>query len=556
MGICLPKFEAEKMIKALKEGKIDPGKLSQMTSKERRAFFTDIVGKEEATTVNSLFESKLLLKNQQAGMITWAKQLTGIKPEVRRDLITRIEKMDKVLDPKDADLFLEDLASKRLGTDVTVDEAKEIADMSKEVTKAKSGIELSSPNGSESRMTYGRAVVKLANYVNDLKLKNTETYLEQARQSPGRATLKALSDLGGLSKSLKASLDNSVIGRQGLKTLFSEPKIWRKNAVQSFVDMYDQFGGKAVRDEVMADVLSRPNALNGLYTKEKLAVGNIEEAFPTSLPERIPGVGKAFSASQAAFEGFQYRTRADVFDKYVELAEKTGANVEGIGKVANALTGRGHLSGLEPAANFTNNVFFSPRFLKSNIDLLTVHAFDKGISPFARKQAATNLLKVIGGLGTVLTIANAVMPGSVEKDPRSSDFGKIKVGDTRFDVSGGMSSLVTLVSRLATMSSKSSVSGKVSSLNSDKYGATTGMDVFTNFIEGKLAPLPGIVRDYFKGRDFNGNKPTLTSATKNLLVPLPITNYQELKNDPKSAPLLISLIADALGIGTNTYSSK
>ena len=556
MSVCLPKFEAEKMIKALKEGRIDPGKLAEMTSKERRDFFEDIVGKDEAQGVNALFESKLLLKNQQTGMINWIKSITGITPEVRRDLISRIEKMNKVLDPKDADLFLEDLASRRLGTDVTVEEAKTIADYSKEVTEKRNAIDPQSPIGSSSRMEYGRALVRLNNYVNELKLSNVDSKLQQFKDAPGAATLKTIEETGGLAKSLKASLDNSVIGRQGLKTLFTHPTIWLKNSIKTFEDMVNQFGGKEVKNEVLAEILSRPNALNGLYAKEKVALGNVEEAFPTSLPERIPGLGRAFKASQAAMEGFQFRTRADVFDKLVEIADKTGADIEGIGRLVNSLTGRGHLPGTEGQLRFANNTFFSPRFLKSNIDLLTVHAFDKGIGKFARHEAAKNLLKVVGGIGTVMAIANALAPGSVETDPRSTDFGKIKVGDTRFDVAGGMASLVTLVSRILSRSSKSSTSGNITELNSDKYGSKTVGDVFLDFLAGKLAPLPGVVRDVYRGRDYDGNKPTVTSTIKNLTVPLPVTNYQELKNNPDAAPALIALIADALGIGTNTYSPK
>ncbi len=36
-----------------------------------------------------------------------------------------------------------------------------------------------------------------------------------------------------------------------------------------------------------------------------------------------------------------------------------------------------------------------------------------------RKQAALNTLKTIGGIAAVLTLANAVAPGSVETDPRT-----------------------------------------------------------------------------------------------------------------------------------------
>jgi hypothetical protein len=227
-----------------------------------------------------------------------------------------------------------------------------------------------------------------------------------------------------------------------------------------------------------------------------------------------------------------------------------------IGNVAYALTGRGSVGGLEPVATHLNNIFFSPRFLKSNIDLLTVHAFDKGIGSFARKQAAKNMVKTLGGIGTVLTIANAVDPGSVELDPRSSDFGKIKVGDTRFDVAGGMSSLVTLASRLGTMSSKSTTSGKVYPLNSGDFGSRTGVDVALDFITGKFAPLPAVVRDYLKGENFQGDKPTLKSSAVNLFAPLPITNYIEAAKNPEAAPAILRIILDGLGIGANTYSPK
>jgi len=73
----------------------------------------------------------------------------------------------------------------------------------------------------------------------------------------------------------------------------------------------------------------------------------------------------------------------------------------------------------------------------------------------------------------------------------------------------------------------------------------------------KLSPLAAIIRDnWITGRDFQGKKPTVGSNLKNLLAPLPYTNYEELKNNPDSAPMLAAMIADALGIGTNTYGKK
>jgi hypothetical protein len=549
MSFCLPFSQADKFLTKLKSGEIDPAKLAEMTSDERRTFFKDLVGEHSAREVNALFESKLLLKNQQQGMINWAKQIAGLKPEVQRDILAKVNRMTEVLQPKEMDAFLEDLAAHKLGVTVSASEAAKIADLAKATEEAKAAMQTGG-----DRMAYGRAKVQFSNYVSDLKNEAGKLSLKERIMQPG----KALSDVGGVAKSIKASFDNSAIFRQGWKTMWTNPQIWLKNARQSFLDLAHSVGGKTVMDEVNADIVSRPNY--DLMKQAKLAVGNVEETYPSSLPEKVPVLGRAYKASEEAFTAFVYRTRADVFDKYIDIAKKAGVDVtdrtqlEGIGKLVNSLTGRGHLGAFEPAADGFNNIFFSARALKAHIDVLTAHAADLKMTAFAKKQAAMNLVKIIGGTAAVLATANAVKPGSVQKDPRSSDFGKIKIGHTRFDVSGGMASIVTLAARLLTMSSKSTTTGQVTKLNSGKFGAQTGTDVVYSFLENKLSPIAGVIRDLLKGQDFQGKKPTLKGEASNLFMPLPVTNYLELKNDPQSANKLLAIIADALGIGTNTYA--
>lgn len=560
--ICLPPSITKKFLQGIKNGDIDIAKLSEMKDGvERRSFFKESLGISDvqAKEINSLFESKLLLKNQEQGMITWIKSIGGLDKKVVNDLVSRVQKMDKILSLAEQDTFLNDLAGKKLGADISGEELQQLSELSNKFTEAESKLNADKETFSteEDRLNYGRAKVKLEDFVNEIKTETTKLKIEDFKTSPIKSIKRSVIDFAGLTKSLKASFDNSVIGRQGLKVLFTSPKIWLKNAKQSFVDMYNTFGGKNVMDEVRADVLSRPNAINGLYKKEKLAVGVTEEAYPTNLPERIPYLGRAFKASESAFTGFQYRTRADIFDKYVEIAKESGADITGIGKIANALTGRGTLGPFEGSAEALNNIFFSPRMLKSNIDTLTGHSLQGGISPFARKIAAVNLVKIVSGIAAILAIAKAVNPKSVETDPRSSDFGKIKIGDTRFDISGGMSGLVTLASRLASKSYKSSTTGKITPLDSGKYGALTTTDVITNFMTNKLAPVASVANDMLiRGTDFKGNKPTILGEVKNLLVPLPITNYEELRKDPKSANIIAAMIADALGISVNTYGNQ
>lgn len=556
MNMCLMPQEVDKFVQALKDGRIKPEELGQKTSEERHKFFADIVGEGNAKLVNSNFESKMLLKNQKYAYTSWAKKVAGLTPEVKRDLLTRIERLDHVLSPVEEKTFLKDLASTRLGIDVTHTEAKTISDLSQKVQTARANVRAEHPIGSPERMAHGYAVHDLGEYVNGLKHSADRSSLLESARHPIQSTSK----VAGIAKSIKASLDNSALFRQGWKTLLTNPKIWQKNARQSFVDIVKEFGAKDVMREVNADILSRPNYEK--YKKMGLDISNIEEAYPSTVPEKIPVFRRLYKASESAYTGFLYRQRADIADKYLEIAEKSNVNIndkeqlKSIGKLVNSLTGRGDLGRLEGTpADYVNNVFFSLRFLKSNFDTLTAHQLQKSVTPFVRKQAAVNLLKIISGTAAILGTAELVKPGSVEFDPRSKDFGKIKIGDTRFDVSGGMSSIATLATQLLMQETKSGTTGVVSKLNSG-FGSQTGVDVVNNFFENKLSPAASVLKDIIKQQDFNGQKPTLKGEATNFGVPLPITTFQELKSDPHAANAVVGLIADGLGIATNTYGKS
>lgn len=445
---------------------------------------------------------------------------------------------------------------------VTAGESKQLVGMARDVALKKDQA-IANIEDKATRLAYGEARVKLDNYVDALTapaLKRTPRQLIKEK-GYARATGQALGRAAGSFKSIVASLDNSAIGRQGYKVFWNSPRIWAKNSLKSFDDIVKQFGGREVKDALKADIISRPNSLNGYYKRLGVDVIDItEEAFPDTLPEKIWGVGRAFKASDVAYTGFVQRSRADLADKYIQIAKKTGVNLadsaqtKSIGKLVNALTGRGFLKS-EKA--ILNKAFFSPALMKSHFDTLTAHSLQGDVTPFVRKQAAWNLLKMASGTAAILKLADAARPGSVEWDPRSANFGNIKIGNTRFNVTGGASSMAVLASRLATLSTKSSTSGDVTKLNSGKnILSQTGLDVVENFFENKTAPVASVVRDILKGEDFEGNPTNAKGVAKNLFVPLSVANYFELKDKPESANKLVASIADALGIATNTYGVK
>lgn len=565
MSYCLPIDKAEKFVEALRSDKINPGELSIMSSAERRQFFSKLVGKENAVQVNTLFESKLLLKNQQEGMVSWAKQVTGISEPVRRTMLEKIKKLDKAIEGQDQQSFLEDIVSKRLGIDVKLEDAQKLLDTVKSIETKKAAIKEDSPIRSPERIEYGVEVALLKQTIEELKIGNS-TMLVEYLKNPR----KSLFTISGISKSILASLDNSFFFRQGLKTLATNPDIWINAFIKSWRDITKELRGIDAMIPIRADVYSRPNAINGKYEAGKFALGLAkEEAFPSSLPGRIPILGRLFKASESAYNGGALRMRADLADRLIAKAEKFGVDtsdplqVRSIGKLVNSMTGRGDIGKLEVFGEEINAALFSIKFLKSNWDTLTAHTFGTGLeTSFARKQAVINLLKITGVIAGTLATAEMLYPGSVDYDPRSANFGKIKISDTRFDVTGGMSSMVTLASRIVPTTHKgkwgwwykSSTRNKFVQLGTDKYGAKTPIEVVYSFGEGKTSPLFHTLINIMRQQNFKGDVPTVESELKTLVTPLPIMTFFELRNNPDSANWLISLIASELGVGVNTYS--
>jgi len=564
MAYCLPEYLSKKFMAGVESGQINPEALMHMEPQARKELFASFVGMEHAKKVEALYESKLLLKNQQKGIETWAKQIT--REQTRKDILNRIVKMDKALSDADLNVFLEDLVAQKLGVTVTEEQAGEITRLAKIASDAKVVMQSSPRRGhlekaTPTEMRYGRARVAFGKYLNGLKAHAQKlSFAERLKPYNWGETIKMIA---GIAKSAKSTFDNSGLLRQNLKGFWTNPALWFRNAKQSFIDIKNVLSGEDVMAEINADIVSRPNYEK--YLKDKLAIGVTEEEFPYSeYLENLPlAVGKLHLAAETAFTGLAYRNRADFYDYFSKIAEEQGKESTGlgIGRMVNSLTGRGELGKWEGAADAINVMFFSMRFLKSNIDFLTAHAFDSKVNPWTKKQAAKNLLKTVVGTAAVLAMASAILPGSVEEDPTSADYGRIKVGNTRFDITGGMGAIVTLSSRLIPIlwgkgKMKSSTTGIVTKLNAETFSATTGLEVFYNFFENKLSPAAGFIRDLGRGKNFQGDKPTAISALTDLFVPIIIQEWSELKNDPNSADILLALICEGMGIGINTYSAE
>jgi len=295
-----------------------------------------------------------------------------------------------------------------------------------------------------------------------------------------------------------------------------------------------------------------------------------EEVFAARLTEKIPGVQQA----ERLYVGFLNDLRFNRFVNTIEAYKKAGRDItkspkelEALASVIAAATGRGELGPLEGGANALATVMFSPRWVASRIQLVTNTFTKRGI---AQTEAIKGLATVAGFSTAVLGMA-AMAGADVETDMRSSDFGKIKTGNTRFDVTGGLAPYIRLMAQVAQTSTKSTTTGKIYELNTGEWGSRDTWDIMTGFLENKASPFFGLIKDFMKGETFGGeplkidftkpfseqNKDAIAHIFKQLFIPLigetVVETYQNASGGSEFWLTGAALGAEFFGIGVNSY---
>ena len=581
MSFCLLPDKINEFKQALKDRDIKMEDLFKMSTDELTNTFKEYAG-DNAGDIALLFEQKRILKNKLQGIKNAVSKIGEIgrydpakKAQIQQAMEEFKQKQqERIFNPKEGEAFLGALADKIIGTHITEEQSKTFFNLQKKAYDLKKNFDTTksikerTPEEQQSAHEYGAAQVVSNKFIQaiqgdtmaikDLLRGASQEIQQQWKEGKiktiGDTLMKTIKTISDTSISMVASFDDSFIGRQGLKTLMTHPTDWLPMAKASFQDIYSTLGGKDSRDALWADILSDPDYMNGEYTKAGL-IPKTEEQFPTSLFGKVPGLGRIFRAAENAFTGSAIRSRVALYKRLKKNAisyevKWDDTQIKDNGTLINALTARGKVGQVGSSAP-VRLVMWAPRMLKANWDVLTMHTGGYGLeTTFTRKEAALNLTKIVGETAVLIMIANALKPGSAETDPRSSNFGKIKVGNTSFDYTGGAASLITLASRIVTNSSKSAITGVVSSFGSG-YGETSRWDALLNFLEGKVTPPVRVVMSWMQGKNMTGQKPTLGSATYGALIPIPLQNAIQLKDD-HSAEAVLGVILDGIGINANT----
>jgi hypothetical protein len=194
----------------------------------------------------------------------------------------------------------------------------------------------------------------------------------------------------------------------------------------------------------------------------------------------------------------------------------------------------------------------------------------------ANKLAMYNMMRFVTITGATL-IALKFAAGkddddedvaTIETDPRSSDFMKLKIGNIRWDLFHGQMGVLVLMARLITEQVKSTKDGKVEDLADKRFGQQNRLDLVSSFGRNKLAPSASRLVNYFSTKEKlnpeTGEMVRMTPFGKDYddensianIKPMYWDAIKEIKNEDPGALAQFLTVVSAFGWNTGVYGGQ
>ncbi|MDO8472953.1 MAG: hypothetical protein Q7T05_03960 [Dehalococcoidia bacterium] len=311
-------------------------------------------------------------------------------------------------------------------------------------------------------------------------------------------TVRVINEVAGSIKAIKSSYDESFGGRQGRHLAVGEFRQWLgmwKVGTKVFWSRDPKIADRIITEEMHAspEFVDAQHARLAITRKARYPGDPLaEEAYTQTLGSKFPLVER----SDLAFTSMSNYLRFKTFEGYVHRWKADGTYTpergEALAGFLNAATGRGSLGRFERAAPTLNLLFFSPKKIAGDVQWWS---YLTNKDPAIRKIAAKNIVGYVGAVTGALALAKA-SGAQVETDPRSSDFGKIRIGKTRFDVTGGDVTMIRYVAQLISSSRKNLQTGKIQKVRPE--------DLMLQFGKSKASPAVGLAFNLRTGKDYTG----------------------------------------------------
>ncbi len=358
-------------------------------------------------------------------------------------------------------------------------------------------------------------------------------------------------DIANLPRAVLASWDLSAPLRQGILLVAGHPIA----TLPAWKAMF-----KSLRNEENVRVIDAAIKGNRYYAKAMKSGLDIlavvkgapaklsmrEEVYMTSLSQWLPGIRH----SERSFITFLNKSRADVFYQYCRQWEGRRYSQKvysDLADVINMSSGRASLGKLNSLAPFLNTFLFSPKLQAARI-MLPIKILMPGYSAPARKAAIRNAVSFISVNLTLMGMMKISGIADINLDPKSTDFLKIKIGNTRIDPWAGFQQYVRLMIRI-TQGERKTEMGEIIEVNTQ--------EALLRFFETKLSPVVSLANDILRGETFLGEEMTLETEDlqkqiRNRMVPLFIQDVWDAMHEDGLAGAF-SATPGFFGVGIVSY---
>ena len=364
-------------------------------------------------------------------------------------------------------------------------------------------------------------------------------------------------DILNVPRTMKSSVDLSA-PRQGAMWMVNHPvqgaKVFFGKQLKAMRQVnYDRFVDQLESDPDYPLMTRSGLALTTTDVRPHSLSGR-EEAFMSRIASRIPGI----SHSERAYTTFLDTARSSWFKQLKTQAENrakaqggevTPEQYQAIANFVNIATGRGNLGKgtLNKMSPFLNAVFFAPKFAASKVQIFDPRVYAR-LPPGARRAAMREAATYFGAMTTAALLLKYGMGAQVGTDPESSEFMKVRQGNTRYDLSNGTGQYITLASRLL-RNAENRRTGK-----KDDLGKSIGANI-DRFTRYKYSPPAAFARNVWEGKNAIGEKTSAGKEGLELVTPLFLKDLYDAYQDEglvgvgKTTPGFV-------GVGVNTYSAK
>ena len=452
----------------------------------------------------------------------------------------------------------------------------------------------------------------------------------RAQRSLGERGTEMAIDILGIPKTLRSTLDVSGFLRQGGVLAPRRRKEFLEAGKQSFRAMFSEEAALDIDAGMRADPVL--DLLTDVNRKVKLSITDIskkgirgldarEEQFASKMLNRMGKLSIPIRASERHYvtflNNFRYRIAKNTLINWQKAGiEVTDEMIDGMNGWINASTGRTELVPKKITwkdreihlAGPLNVVFWSPQLVISRFETLGKYATAMGklgldrtgaihLDPAARlisQEIAKDMTAFVATgitLVSMAALAAKAAPGvfedmSVERDPRSSDFGKMRIGATRIDPWAGFQPVARYIAQGMTGQRKTISTGEISPTDR-KAGKDAGRvtraivgadDTIGRFLRSKLAPgistmiAAEVASKTFTGDKLNDEQPLFAAGASTFLpdvtvdvrtaqlieqfVPLILMDFDEAIAEQGLAGGFLAAAPALVGIGSQTFGRR